>query len=370
MTTAETVVGFDPSNVVPEPNSWVPVDLGPYLRGEITRPEPTVGLPRTDGLRLVYPGKEHTCIGEMEAGKSWFALGCAAAEINTGNHVVYLHFEEADPGDTVERLSLLGVPDREILRLFHFVGPERRSHLDDLDALLDPVPSLAVLDGVNEAMSLHGCVSRDDDGAATFRRLLVKPFTRVGAATLGLDHVVKDPERRTRSPIGSVHKGNGITGSLIELVNAEPFGRGRRGRSHVYINKDRPGHLRRNGRPHKTLGVTYMGELVLDDTRSHYPLAELILYAPKQEDETDTGAGDATSDRDKVYAAVTTIIAAGEEANVTRIRGVAGLRGTGADDALAALVFTDRRLTEKKGKRNARIFVPTTLSLSQDQADG
>jgi hypothetical protein len=223
-----------------------------------------------------------------------------------------------------------------------------------------------VLDGVNEAMSLHGWVSRDDDGAAAFRRHLVKPFTRVGAATLGLDHVVKDPERRTRSPIGSVHKGNGITGSLIELVNAEPFGRGQRGRSHVYINKDRPGHLRRNGRPQKTPGVTYMGELVLDDTRSHYPLPELILCAPTQEEEADTAAGGVSSACDKVYAAVTTIISAGQEANLTRIRGVAGLRSTGTDDALSALVFIEHRLTETKGKRNARIFIPT-VSLSQDQ---
>jgi len=54
-------------------DSWVPIDLGPYLRGEIRPVEPSIGVIRTDGLRLLYPGKEHAVIGEMEAGKSWFA---------------------------------------------------------------------------------------------------------------------------------------------------------------------------------------------------------------------------------------------------------------------------------------------------------
>jgi KaiC/GvpD/RAD55 family RecA-like ATPase len=83
--------------------------------GEHVTPEPTVGVARTDGLRLLYPGKEHAVIGEMESGKSWLALACVAAEIVRGNRVVYVHFEEADPGDTIERLRALGVRDDEIL---------------------------------------------------------------------------------------------------------------------------------------------------------------------------------------------------------------------------------------------------------------
>src|SRR5262245_4954939 len=105
-------------------DSWMPIDLGPSLRGEIKRPEPTVGLSRSDGLRLLYPGKEHAIIGEMEAGKSWFALACAVAEIVARNHVVYIHFEESDPADTAERLQALGCGDDDILKMFRFYGPE------------------------------------------------------------------------------------------------------------------------------------------------------------------------------------------------------------------------------------------------------
>jgi hypothetical protein len=239
------------------PQSWHPVDLGPVLSGEQVRAEPDIGLKRSDGLRLLYAGKEHTIIGEMESGKSWFAAGCAAEELTKGNYVVWVHFEEADATDTVERLKALGVPPETIRARFRFVGPEEPVTAEALTALLTPAPSLVVLDGVNEAMSLHGMKIREEDGAAAYRRRLVKPCTKVGAAVLSADHVVKDRDKRGRDPLGSIHKGNGLTGSLIELENTEPFGRGRSGASHVFVNKDRPGYLRQHGgRSGKTPGRT------------------------------------------------------------------------------------------------------------------
>ena len=36
---------------------------------------------RSDGLQLIYPGKEHAVIGEMESGKSWLLVACVAAEL-------------------------------------------------------------------------------------------------------------------------------------------------------------------------------------------------------------------------------------------------------------------------------------------------
>ena len=68
-----------------EPTTWEPLDLGPWLNGEITQPQPTLGLTRSDGLRLIYPGREHAILGETECGKTWLALGCVAAELAVGN---------------------------------------------------------------------------------------------------------------------------------------------------------------------------------------------------------------------------------------------------------------------------------------------
>jgi hypothetical protein len=351
--------------------TWEPVDLGPILRGETTRPEPTIGLCRSDGLRLVYPGKEHTVIGEMESGKSWFAMACAVAELNAGRHVVYIHFEESEATDTVERARALGATDRDILDRFHFVAPNEPVLAERMAVLVGYGPSLAVLDGVNEAMSLHTMGIRDEDGVALFRRRLVKPFTARGVAVLGADHVVKDRDKRDRSPLGSIHKGNGLTGSLILLENAEPFGRGERGRSHVYVTKDRPGYLRRNGKPAgKIAGKTFMGELVVDDVdswRRAEGLPELKFWAPR-ELSADAERAPGPTDAESVLTAVGTLAFKGLEANLRNVRGAC--KGFGKDRTDAALtdLVIDGRLIEKTGSRNARVFTVAERSSSTTEA--
>lgn len=250
-----------------EADSWAPVDLGPFLDGTVTASQPAVGLVRSDGHRFIYPGLEHSVIGEMESGKSWFALGCVAAELRAGHRVIYVHFEEASPADTLERLRLLGVPVEILRSAFVFIGPERRISASDTDRLLAMgAPSLVVLDGVNEAMSLHGQGIREEDGAAEYRRRLVKPWTRAGAAVISLDHVVKDPDaNRQGYALGSAHKGNGLNGALILLENIDPFGRGRDGASQVCVTKDRPAQLRQLGRPTKVPRKFFVGMLYVEN---------------------------------------------------------------------------------------------------------
>ncbi|WP_433781589.1 hypothetical protein ACQPX6_17580 [Actinomycetospora sp. CA-101289] len=251
------------------------------MRGEVVRPVPSLGIRRRDGLQMIYPGKEHSIIGETESGKSWYGIGCVVAELMAGHRVVYIHFEEADPVDTIDRLLALGLDAELLVKLLTFVGPDQPVTARRLAALLDPVPSLVVLDGVNEALSLHEWEGNATDGIAAFRRRLVKPCTKIGAATLSCDHLVKDTQGRGRGPIGSVHKINGLTGVLILLENAEAFGRGQRGRSHVFVTKDRPGNLRQHGRASRGgTAKTFMGELVVDDTRTVTSGLLLRFHAP------------------------------------------------------------------------------------------
>jgi hypothetical protein len=346
-------------------DSWAPIDLGPYLRGEVVRPTPTVGIARADGLRMLYPGKEHAVIGEMESGKSWFALASAAAELDAGNTVDYLHFEESDPSDTVDRLQALGVRPYQIEKLFRFVAPQRKVSVDALKTLLDPAPTLVILDGVNEAMSMHGWGIREEDGAAQFRRHLVMPCTRVGAAVLSCDHVVKDAERRGRNAIGSIHKGNGLSGSLILLENAEPFGRGMKGRSHVYVTKDRPGHLRSNGKADKKMpGKTYMGSLMVDDEQVYSPDLVFKFWAPNDEPLEGEMPPAAQDVDDHVVATVKSIVDKGQDANTRAVRAMAGCRAAEVDAALERLVITGR-LQRSVGKRGARLFTVSGDQLSE-----
>lgn len=355
-----------------ERDSWQPIDLGPYLRGEIVRPEPTLGMARVDGQRMLYPGKEHAVIGEMESGKSWFALACVVAELMDRHHVIYIHFEESDPSDTIDRLLALGVPGATILDLFQFVGPERRANADVITDLLRARPTLVVLDGVNEGMSLHGMAIREEDGAAAFRRLVVKPCIRAGAATLSCDHVVKDKESRGRYALGSIHKGNALSGAQFSLENAEPFGRRMRGRSHVYVTKDRPGHLRRHGRPdERTPGKTFVGELVVDDTHTFNPWLELNLYAPadKPKEPVDGDGGSELADDvfraiaalpDQIVSSERHLFAVLRKANIKA-------RDKNVRDAVDDLIAA-KRVELAYGPRNAKGY-RAVLTAAHDQSD-
>lgn len=364
---AEPPVGDVPGEPA-EPDSWAPVDLGPHVRGEVPRPEPTLGMARDDGLRMIYPGLEHTVIGEMESGKSWWCSASAAAEIMSDRAVVYVHFEESDPGDTVGRLQALGVPDDRILALFHFVSPERAADPGALAALVGRAPSLVIFDGVNEGMSLHRAEIRDEDGAATFRRRLVKPFTRAGIAVLSADHVVKDREKRDRYALGSVHKANALTGAQINLEGAEAFGRDRRGASHVFVTKDRPGHLRQHGEPTRDPGRQYLGTLVVDDTRERVSYLDTSFLAPKA---TARSAGESDS------ALVLTVIVGCEGRQVGSERALfAAVRAAGHEmgDARVRAALDDLlhagRVEGATGPRGAKGYRAATAAQDHEQECG
>jgi DnaB-like helicase N terminal domain len=272
----------------PQVDTWAPIDLGPWLSGDIEPPEPTVGIARTDGLRMIYEGREHAVLGETESGKTWFADGCVAAELLAGNHVVYIHYEEGDPASTIERLRLLGVDPSVMKDRFRFIAPDKPPLPQQVNKLLDPAPTLVIHDGVNEAMSMMGAEIKEAEGASMFRRQLITPFRRVASAVLVCDHLplAHDPSRK--DAFGSVHKGNALDGARIMLVNVEPFGRHMHGSSKVLVTKDRPGQLRSHGESTQHPGITYMGMLSIDDAvngpdflmRFHAPKAHGASAAP------------------------------------------------------------------------------------------
>lgn len=348
-----------------ELTTWEPVDLGPYLRGEVQRPEPSIGMARSDGLRLIYPGREHAVIGETESGKSWFGIGCAAVEILAGHCVLYVHYEESDPSSTVERFRLLGITDEMLAALLVFVAPARPVQAEWLAPLLAARPTLAIHDGVNEAMSLHGSDIMAADGAATFRRRLIVPCLKAGAAVLSCDHLPMGADGSRRNAYGSVHKINALDGAAFILENAAPMGRGLRGRSYLFATKDRPGHLREHGKPTKTPGKTFLGTLVVDATGATPDF--LALYAPKSDETAPT-----TSTDDKLADAVHAVIAGLPDGTVASTRLLfAELRKAGHEftdgevrDTVDDLTVAGR-LTEVSGKRGAKGY-QAVLTASED----
>lgn len=347
----------------PEATTWEPFDLEQWLDGTHVSPQPEVGIRRTDGQALLYPGREHVVFGETECGKSWFALECAAREIRMGRDVVYVHYEEGDPGSTIERLRLLSVQPRDIAQHLRFVAPARPVRGEWLNPLLDPPPALVIHDGVNEAMSLHANDANATDGAATFRRTIIKPFLAAGVTSLACDHVVKNTsDSRGRYAIGSVHKVNAIDGAAFLMENIEPFGRGLRGASSVCVTKDRPGQLRARGKPVNGIaGKTLMGVLAVDATGNTEDF--LTFHAPKDRDGAEESAGGPTL-ADETYA----VLVAQPDHTVKSGRDLrAAMRAAGlqfsTDGAITAcddLVFQGRavKIPGSRGAVGYRAVVP------------
>jgi 5S rRNA maturation endonuclease (ribonuclease M5) len=247
-------------------SSWLPVDLGPALEGDWQPPQPTVGQ-RTDGRGLFYPGKSHAIISETEAGKTWFALAACYDEINADRHVLYVDFED-DQGSIAGQLLTMGALHEKVLEFFHYIRPEEPlGNGANLAILRDVVeryhPTLAVVDGVTEAMTMHGLDPLKNVDAALFGHILTRRLAAAGCAVANLDHVTKSSDGRGRYALGAVHNLNALDGAAYVLENRTPFGVGITGRSTIKIAKDRPGQLRPHGLP-SAGGLHWYGDLVIE----------------------------------------------------------------------------------------------------------
>jgi hypothetical protein len=252
------------NSVLPSaPSTWRPVDLTEVANGTHKPLQPVVGA-RDDGIGLFYPGRLHTVTSESEGGKTWALLLAAVQEIAKGEHVVFIDPED-DEASVVGRMLLLGAEPAHILERFHYIRPEEPLGPNAvlLDELLGDIkPSFAVVDGVTEAMVMHGLNPLDNADCAKFGRMLPRRLAACGAAVAASDHVRKDGDS-SRYSIGAVHKLNGLNGAAYVLENKEAFGFGRSGTSRLYLAKDRPGQLRRHSRPSKA-GLFLFGEFVME----------------------------------------------------------------------------------------------------------
>ncbi len=223
-------------------SSWKPVDLTAALDGH--GQSPPVLLPRTDDVCLIYgEGKIHDFAAPPESCKGWLLLYASLEPLRAGYTIVYLDFE-AGPSEVVERLRALGVSDERIKAQFVYIAPhEPLTDRRWLDAALARKPALVVIDGVTEALTLHGLDLNDNADVAKWLELLPRPAARSGASVALLDHVVKDRESRGAYSLGAQHKLAGVD-VAYSLKVEEPFGRGREGRVKIRVRKDRPGHVR------------------------------------------------------------------------------------------------------------------------------
>lgn len=146
--------------------------------------------------------------------------------------------------------------DALILERFVYVRPDGPLDLDPVSIASDA--TLAIVDGITEAMQLLGPSPYGNADVAAFYAKAPRPLADARMAVLGLDHVVKDRDTRGRWAIGAQHK---MAGSDVcfSLEAIRPFGRRLTGGlSRLTLTKDRPGHLRQHAVGRSRLGDVHM----------------------------------------------------------------------------------------------------------------
>jgi hypothetical protein len=244
-------------------SSWQPVDLLGILSGEGDDEQPAV-LAVEGGGRLCYPRRVNALYGEPESIKTWVALVACAQALLAGLVVVFIDYEDS-PRAVVQRLRALGVPDDVIAARFVYIQPGEpiAAGETNLDAALARGPSLVVLDGVTEAMTVEGLSLKDNGEVAQFYSRTPRRIARCGAAVLLIDHVTKSREERGRYAIGAQAKLAGLDGAAYVVKMVTPFGRGRTGRARLLLTKDRQGWVKTEGKDRRAAEV----EAISDEER-------------------------------------------------------------------------------------------------------
>lgn len=351
---------------------WTFSDLTPVLDGTHKPAQPVVGA-RDDGIGLFYPGRVNGIQGESEAGKSWVALVSCLTEINRGNHVVYMDFEDSEEG-VVGRMLLIGANPRDLAAQFHYVRPGTTPTPAALRAFIariaDLGPSLIIVDGVTEAMVMLGLELKENTEIAKFGRMLLRPLADTGAAVVPLDHVVKNNESRGRYALGGVHKLNAVDGVQYMLEAVRPFGINTEGRSRLRIAKDRPAQIRRHALPGGRNPMHWFADLVIRSDGEEF--AEAHLYPPIQHAddatertvEQDKAAKEEATIREREEQVLAVLAKTADPLSKNAIEDLIGGRASVTRRALTRLVHAGRVEAEPGTRGSTLHRLPKTAAVT------
>jgi len=235
-------------------SSWIP----DFINSDaiFDEPEPSI-LRRADGHHIFYAGKINALFGESESGKTWIALEAVRQELEKGNFVFYLDFEDSVRG-IYNRLNTLEA-DLSHFKTFLYSNPTEPLSAGAREALLTKIeefkPSLIVLDGVNAAMNVMGLDLEKNKDATSFSQEVLRPLRLHNAAIITIDHVTKSKDNRGNYAIGAQAKRADIDGCAVAVEVEIAFGRGIDGALALKVTKDRPGFVRAICQEGKNLGV-------------------------------------------------------------------------------------------------------------------
>lgn len=324
-------------------STWSPVDLDAVLAGNSLDPPPEL-LERSDGVKLFYTGGVHTISGEPESGKTWVTLVAAVQLLDVGMDVVFIDFEDrADR--VVGRLTALGATHEQIRRHFRYVRPDRPINSVSQHELAPHFEHamLVIIDGVTEAMTVHGFDINSNEDAAKFFAILPRWIADHGPAVCMIDHLPKDKEKQGRHAIGAQHKLAGIDSAAYTVKVITAFGRGKKGLARIDVAKDRPGFVREHA-----IG-NHIAEFTLDSTHENETIATLDPPTDTHLPGEDTWAPTVLMERISKY------IYGNPGSNTNTIREAISGKDTAKRQALDTLVRRGHIAVER-GPRNAKYY--------------
>jgi hypothetical protein len=224
-------------------------DVAALLAGGIPPPPAPAVLRRDDGRALFYPGKINILFGDPECGKTWVGDAAVAETLNNGGRGAILDLDHNGMEETVTRLLLLGAKPDDLGNLdrFRYCDPEEPEELiwyvQDLRLWL---PHVVLVDSIGEVLPMLGYSSSNPDEYTKANRQVMTPLAAAGAAVIGVDHLPKDDDARTKGQTGTMAKKRTVNGVTLRVAVKDQFAPGHGGSCDLTIEKDRPGGLRQH----------------------------------------------------------------------------------------------------------------------------
>jgi hypothetical protein len=228
--------------------SWREVDLAAALRGDKTRPHPTI-LRRSDGRHLFYEGQVNYLHGADGVGKSYVGLFASKDALDAGGHVVWLDWEDPDEVTIVGRLHDLGVAPAVILERFHYLNPQTEATPTAVAQVCDLVrrhqARLVIVDSMGEAFGVDGVNEDRDNEVGPWMRRVLRPLAATGAGVLAVDHGIKSGDNPLFAS-GSKRKRAAVTGAHYLVEAPRPLSKEYNGgQLKLTTAKDRHGNYTR-----------------------------------------------------------------------------------------------------------------------------
>lgn len=226
------------------------VDVAAMLDGTLPEPPKPVLLHRTDGRALFYANKVNMVFGDPETGKTLLVLAACAEALAGNRKVLIVDLDHNGKESIVGLLLMLGAPTDQLR------DPQTFRLYDDIDnamsirVLVEQSkvwrPAVAVVDSIGELLPMMGANSNDNDDFTRAHNTVLKPLAAAGAAVIGIDHLAKNQASRALGPTGNAAKRRTVAGLSLRVEAQRQFIPGKGGTADLYVNKDRPGGVRRH----------------------------------------------------------------------------------------------------------------------------